>query len=73
MPMSYQCPLTSVMANSVLGFSRKSVTSRLRDIIFPFYSVLVRYMGSGGLRSGIPSTRVMWAYWTMLKGLEHLL
>ena len=38
----WQCTLVARKANSILACSRKSITSRTRDLILPLYSMLVR-------------------------------
>ena len=40
--VSQQCALTTQKANHTLGSIQRSMTSRLREVILPFYSALVR-------------------------------
>jgi len=41
--MNQKCMFAAQKANGILGCNKKSMTSRLREVILPLYSALVRH------------------------------
>lgn len=42
--MSWQCALVSVKTNSILVCIRQSIASRLKDMILPLYSAVMKHI-----------------------------
>jgi len=65
--MSHQCVLTAQKASCILGCIKRSMGSRLREVILPLYSALVR-LWSTASNSGAFSTRKTWSCWSWSRG-----
>ncbi|PKU46415.1 hypothetical protein llap_3264 [Limosa lapponica baueri] len=78
--MSSQCEPAAQKANHILGCIKRSVTNRLREVILPLYSALMRHHLVYCVQLWSPQHRKVmdlleWVQWRptkMIKELEHI-
>ncbi|KAK4818200.1 hypothetical protein QYF61_008584, partial [Mycteria americana] len=78
--MNHQCVLAAQKANHILGYIKRNVASRLREVILPLYSALVRPQLEYVIQLRHPQHKkdmdlLKWVQrraTKMIRGLEHL-
>ena len=75
--MTWQCALIAHKANHILGCIKRSIVSRLREVILPLYSALVRPHQTSCIQIWSPQhskdmERVQRRATKMVRGIQHL-
>ncbi|GAB0184411.1 mitochondrial enolase superfamily member 1 [Grus japonensis] len=66
--MTQQRALAAQKVNCILGYIRRSVTSRSRELILPHYSALMRPHLEYCISSEVPNIRRTWSCWSKSRG-----